>query len=129
MKTSDFLSDGGEMGSVIRSHDWSSTSIGPIEGWPQSLLTTLSIILNSNFPMFLFWGDDCICFYNDAYRPSLGNDGKHSFAIGKSAEEVWPEIWNKIKPQIDEVMSGGKATWSEDQLLPIYRNGKLEDVY
>ncbi|MDR6967986.1 PAS domain S-box-containing protein [Flavobacterium arsenatis] len=129
MKTSDFLSDGGEMGSIIRSHDWSSTSIGPIDSWPQSLLTTLSIILNSNFPMFLFWGDDCICFYNDAYRPSLGNDGKHPFAIGKSAEEVWPEIWNKIKPQIDEVMAGGKATWSEDQLLPIYRNGKLEDVY
>lgn len=129
MKASDFLSDGGEMGGIIRSHDWSSTSIGPIDSWPQSLLTTLSIILNSNFPMFLFWGDDCICFYNDAYRPSLGNDGKHPFAIGKSAEEVWPEIWNKIKPQIDEVMAGGKASWSEDQLLPIYRNGKLEDVY
>jgi len=129
MKASDFLSGGGEMGRIIRSHDWSSTLIGPIDTWPQSLLTTLSIILNSNFPMFLFWDENHICFYNDAYRPSLGNDGKHPFAIGKSAEEVWPEIWNTIKPQIDEVMAGGKASWSEDQLLPIYRNGKLEDVY
>lgn len=129
MKSSEFLSDGGEMGSIIRSHDWSSTSIGSIDHWPQSLLTTLSIILNSNFPMFLFWGENHICFYNDAYRPSLGNDGKHPFAIGKPAEQVWPEIWNDIKPQIDEVMRGGKASWSEDQLLPIYRNGKLEDVY
>lgn len=129
MKSSEFLSGGGEMGSIIRSYNWSSTPIGPIDTWPQSLLTTLSIILNSNFPMFLFWGESHSCFYNDAYRPSLGNDGKHPFAIGKSAEEVWPEIWNSIRPQIDEVMAGGKASWSEDQLLPIYRNGKLEDVY
>ena len=129
MKASEFLSDGGEMGGIIRSQDWSSTSIGSIDNWPQSLLTTLSIILNSNFPMFLFWGENHICFYNDAYRPSLGDDGKHPFAIGKSAEEVWPEIWNSIGPQIDEVMAGGKASWSEDQLLPIYRNGKLDEVY
>ena len=129
MKSSEFLSGGGEMGTVIRSHDWSLTPIGPIDTWPQSLLTTLSIILNSNFPMFLFWGEKHICFYNDAYRPSLGNDGKHPSAIGKPAEEVWPEIWDNIKPQIVEVMAGGKASWSEDQLLPIYRNGKLEDVY
>lgn len=129
MKSSEFLSDGGEMGTIIRSYNWSSTPIGSIETWPQSLLTTLSIVLNSNFPMFLFWGEQHICFYNDAYRPSLGNDGKHPSAIGKSGEEVWPEIWENIKPLIDEVMSGGKASWSEDQLLPIYRNGKLEDVY
>lgn len=129
MKSSEFLSGGGEMGSIIRSYNWSSTPIGPIDTWPQSLLTTLSIILNSNFPMFLFWGENHICFYNDAYRPSLGNDGKHPFAIGKSAEVVWPEIWDSIKPQIDEVLAGGKASWSEDQLLPIFRNGELEDVY
>jgi len=129
MKSSDFLSGGGEMGSLIRSYDWSATPIGTIDTWPQSLLTTLSIILNSNFPMFLFWDEYHICFYNDAYRPSLGNDGKHPHAIGKSAEEVWPEIWNNIGPMIDQVMAGGKASWSEDQLLPIYRNGQLEDVY
>lgn len=129
MKFSEFLSGGGEMGSIIRSHDWSSTSIGAIDTWPQSLLTTLSIILNSNFPMFLFWGKQHLCFYNDAYRPSLGNEGKHPSAIGKCGKEVWPEIWNNISPLIDEVKAGGKASWSEDQLLPIYRNGKLEDVY
>lgn len=129
MKSSAFLSGGGEMGAIIRSHDWSSSPLGSIESWPQSLLTTLSIILNSSFPMFLFWGEQHICFYNDAYRPSLGNEGKHPSATGRPGKDVFPEIWEDIGPLIDEVMSGGKANWSEDQLLPSYRNGQLEDIY
>ena len=124
-----FLSGGGETGELTRRFDWSKTSIGMPHAWPQSLRTTLSIILNSKFPMFLFWGAEHLCFYNDAYRPSLGNAGKHPGAIGKPGAEVWPEIWDTIKPLIDRVMAGGEATWSEDQLIPIYRNGRLEDVY
>ena len=79
--------------------------------------------------MFLFWGPQHLCFYNDAYRPSLDNEGKHPNALGKPGAEVWPEIWPVIKPLIDQVLSGGEATWSENQLIPIYRNGQLEDVY
>lgn len=124
-----FLSGGGEMGSLMRSKDWSSSLIGTPDTWPQSLRTTLSIILNSKFPMFLFWGPDLICFYNDAYRPSLGNQGKHPNILGSRAEDYWQEIWDVIKPLIDQVLDGGEATWSEDQLIPIYRNGKMEDVY
>jgi len=124
-----FISRGGECGELIRSIDWTKNPLGPIEKWPQSLRTTLSILLNSKFPMFLFWGPELICFYNDAYRPSLGNEGKHPEAMGQAGIEVWPEIWDVIKPLIDQVLSGGEATWSEDQLIPIYRNGKIEDVY
>jgi PAS domain S-box-containing protein len=118
-----------EMGNLIRAKDWSRTPVGPIDSWPQSLRTTLSIILNSKFPMFLWWGPELICFYNDAYRPSLGKDGKHPHILGMPAEEAWAEIWTIIKPMIDQVISGGGATWSEDQLIPIFRNGKIEDVY
>ena len=76
-KSALFLNGGGEMGELIRGFDWAGHYLGLPETWPQSLKTTLSIILNSRFPMFLFWGPDSICFYNDAYRPSLGNNGKH----------------------------------------------------
>ena len=124
-----FLSGGGEMGQLMRSKDWSQSSVGMPATWPQSLRTTISIILNSKFPMFLFWGAEHICFYNDAYRPSLGQIGKHPESLGKAGEEVWPEIWPDINPLIQQVMGGGEATWAEDQLLPIYRNGFLEDVY
>lgn len=128
-KNYSFLANGGEMGQLTRAKDWSKTAVGPIELWPQSLRTTLGILLNSKFPMFLFWGSDHICFYNDAYRPSLGNDGKHPSILGEKGAEYWAEIWDFIKPLIDQVLEKGEATWHEDQLLPIYRNGKMEDVY
>jgi PAS domain S-box-containing protein len=128
-KNHDFLANGGEMGILTRAKDWSKTPVGNVDTWPQSLRTTLGILLNSKFPMFLFWGEDHICFYNDAYRPSLGNDGKHPAILGQKGAEFWPEIWDFIKPLIDQVLTQGEATWHEDQLLPIYRNGKMEDVY
>jgi PAS domain S-box-containing protein len=124
-----FLAGGGEMGALIREKDWSSTSVGDPENWPQSLRTTLSILLNSKFPMFLWWGSELTCFYNDAYRPSLGKDGKHPSILGMPAKEAWTEIWDIIKPLIDRVLAGGEATWSENQLVPIFRNGHIEDVY
>lgn len=117
------------MGRLTRSYDWITTALGNPDTWPQSLKTTLGIVLNSRFPMFLFWGEELLCFYNDAYRPSLGNDGKHPNALGKPAFEIWPEIWAIINPLLKQVMAGGEATWSEDMLVPIYRNGKIEDVY
>src|SRR5215210_3848831 len=124
-----FLEGGGEMGELTRKYDWSQTSIQDPTHWPQSLRTTLSILLNAGFPMFLWWGEDLIQFYNDAYRPSLGNNGKHPKALGQKGKDCWPEIWPIISPLIQQVMTGGAATWSEDQLVPIYRNGKIEDVY
>lgn len=112
----------------MRSYAWENTSLGSPEQWPLSLRTTVGIVLHSSFPMFLFWGKDLLCFYNDAYRPSLGIDGKHPL-IGKKAQEAWPEIWDFIHPIIQKVISSGEASWFEDQLLPIYRNGRMEDVY
>ena len=123
-----FLSGGGEMGELIRTYNWTSTSLGNISTWPQSLLTSLSIILNSKFPMFIWWGEDLVQFYNDAYRPSLGSNAKHPQALGQKGADCWQEIWPVIKPMIDKAFTGG-STWSQNQLIPIYRNGMLEDVY
>ena len=124
-----FLNGAGEMRTLMRGYNWASSTLGLPSQWSQSLRAIVGILLNSKFPMFLFWGKDLICFYNDAYRPSLGNQGKHPSMLGMKAEEAWPEIWHIIKPLIDQVLAGGDAIWSEDQLIPIYRNGKLEDVY
>lgn len=128
-KSFSFLQGGGEMGDLTRVYPWHVTSLGDPAQWPQSLRTILSVLYSSKFPMFLWWGPELIQFYNDAYRPSLGNGGKHPKALGQRGEECWPEIWPVIKPLIDQVLSGGESTWSENQLIPIDRNGKLEDVY
>jgi hypothetical protein len=78
--------------------------------------------------MYVCWGDDVFCFYNDAYQQSIGSE-RHPSSIGRPAREVWAEIWPIIGPQIDLVMSSGGATWRENHLIPITDNGKLEDVH
>ena len=117
------------MAELINRHDWSQTSLGAPDTWPQSLKTTLSILIHSKFPTVLFWGKNLVCFYNDAFRPSLGVEGKHPWSLGKKGEEMWAEIWPVIKPWLDQVLSGGESIWMENQLVPFYRNGRMEDIY
>ena len=120
----------GEMATRIREKDWSANPLGPIDGWPQSLLTSVNIILNSKFPMFIFWGEHNICFYNDAYRPSLGIEGMHPKMLGTPGKEAWGDVFDTVAgPKVKLVKEAGVSTWNEDLLVPIYRNGKLEDVY
>jgi len=116
------------MGKITRAFNWSDTDLGSPSHWPVSLRTTLTNVLNSAFPMFLFWGPDLICFYNDAFRPSLGVEGKHP-AVGEKGKKVWVEIWDFIGPLLEKVMTTGEPVWMEDSLVPFYRNGKLEDIY
>lgn len=117
------------MGALTRAFDWSAVGLGPPDQWPPALKTTVGIILHSDFPMFLWWGDRMIQFYNDAYRPSFGENGKHPKALGQKGIECWPEIWDIIYPLIDQVRTVNKSFYLEDQLIPIFRNGRIEDVY
>lgn len=124
------LFDGpGEMRARCRAFDWSTSALGPVDTWSQSLRTTVSTLLASRQPMFLFWGPELVQLYNDAYRPSLGTGGREQHALGARGIDFWTDIWDTIGPQIAQVMSGGDATWHEDQYLPIMRNGRLEEVY
>ncbi len=123
------LQENDKVADLLYCKDWHGTSIGPPETWPQSLRTALSIVFNSRFPMVLFWGPDLVCFYNDAFRPSLGQPGKHPWAFGRRGEEMWAEIWGTIKPWLDQVLSGGESIWMENQLVGFYRNGRMEDIY
>jgi hypothetical protein len=126
--TFSFLTNAGEIGQLIRDKDWSRTCIGPMDQWPVSLRVTIANLLHTSFPMFLFWGDDFLCFYNEAFRPSLGVTGKHP-AIGKKAIVVWGDIWHFIGPLIQKVIVTHEPVWFEDQLVPFERNGKVEDIY
>jgi PAS domain S-box-containing protein len=118
----------GEMADLTRAFDWSSSPVGAIEEWPDTLLVTVNTLLETRHPMLLWWGGELTQFYNDAYRPSIRGD-KHAKALGQAGRECWREIWDVIGPQIEAVMTRGESTWHQDQLLPIYRDGKLEDVY
>ncbi|MGL5838692.1 MAG: sensor histidine kinase, partial [Sphingorhabdus sp.] len=123
-----FLGGGGEMGAIIRAWDWSTSKLGDPGGWPQALKTALRLILNSRHPMYIWWGPDLLCFYNDAYRPSIG-DERHPSSIGQPGREVWAEIWPLIEADVNQVLRGEGGTWAVDALVPITRGGQREDVY
>ncbi len=122
------LAGGGEMGARMRAFDWAQTPLGPVESWPQSLRTTVGIVLNSRYPMCIFWGPQLTKLYNDSFRPILGTI-KHPDALGQPGPHVWPEIWDMIGPMAEQVLTTGEAAWCDDMLLFMRRNGYLEEVY
>lgn len=112
---------------VMEAVDWAATPVGPEDTWPGSLKTALAIMTGSRFPMVVTWGPDYTLFYNASYAPMLGN--KHPWAMGRSLREVWPEIWETIGPMLQSVLQNGTPTYDEDLLLPLVRNGYLEECY
>ena len=123
----EFLAGGGELGARMRAMDWSATSLGPVERWPQSLRTSISICLNSRFPIIVWWGGDLTVLYNDAYAPFLGI--KHPEALARPGREVWHEIWEIVGPMLEGVIERSEATWSDDLLLLLERHGYPEECY
>lgn len=121
-----FLAGGGKMGELMRQFDWAQTNLGSPENWEQSLKTSVSICLNSNFPIALYWGKDLILLYNDAWSSIPG--GKHPWALGHTAKEVWPDIWKDIEPDFKKALNG-QPGGSKDALLPMERYGFVEECY
>lgn len=122
-----FNTESNECATIIESIDWSKHPMGPMEQWPATLHIMLATLLNSRFPMFIFWGRDHFCFYNDAAR--FKTQETHPFALGKRGEIVWEERWHTIKPLIDRVIHRGETTWYEDQPIPVNVNGRIDVIF
>jgi signal transduction histidine kinase len=123
----DCLAGGGELGERMRAVDWSQTPLGPARSWPQSLKTCIRIILTSRQPMFVWWGEELINLYNDAYKSIVG--GKHPQALGQPARVVWREIWDQVGPRAATAMRANEGTYDEALLLIMERNGYPEETY
>jgi PAS domain S-box-containing protein len=121
-----FLAGGGQVGALMRAHDWSSSPLGPPDRWPESLRTVVSLLLQSRFPMFVAWGKELGFLYNDSYAEILG--AKHPRALGNRFYDIWAEIWPDISPLIDAAM-GGQATYREDLPLVMNRKGYDEQTW
>ncbi|GAB3826265.1 hypothetical protein GCM10028895_36920 [Pontibacter rugosus] len=125
-KSKIFFRGGGEMGNLIRQLNWESTSLGPVESWPQSLRTAVSIMLSSKIPMMIHWGPELIHFYNDGYATIMQT--KHPGALGEPAYPWWSEMWDFLTPIFDKVKAG-ETTYFKDQLVLPNRSGFLEEAY
>jgi PAS domain S-box-containing protein len=122
----DFLLGGGEMSRVVAAKDWSLTPLGAIEHWPQSLRTTVSLCLASNFPISLAWGPECTQIYNDGYWPICG--AKHPHSMGQDFRECWASAWPAIGEAFESAWKG-KARFLENQRMFLDRNGYLEETF
>lgn len=116
------------MGELIRSKDWTETSLGHPRSWPDSLLAAINILLGSRYPMEIWWGPEFLRFYNDAYRPLLGPH-RHPQYLGRPGQECWAELWDEIGPMLEGVLTSGVPTYSDDALLVMTRKGFSEETY
>ena len=121
-----FLTPSGEMGARIASFDWSSTPLGSIEFWPQSLKSIVGFLVRSPLPIVLLWGPDGVMIYNDAYSAFAG--GRHPRLLGSKVREGWPEVaaFNDNVMRIG--LAGGTLAY-RDQELTLHRSGKAEQVW
>jgi len=115
------------MADCIRAFAWESTSIGTIAEWPPPLLSAVNIVLSVQYPMLLFWGQEMLQLYNDAFRPILTD--RHPTALGMPARVFWTDVWHVVGEQLETVLRDGKDCFRENALVPTLRNGVLTDSY
>jgi PAS domain S-box-containing protein len=125
-KTRDFLPLDSETGRLIASMDWGSTSLGPIETWPQSLKTATALLLRSPVPIVMLWGEEGVMLYNDAYSVFAG--GRHPKLLGSKVREGWPEVAD-FNDNVMKVGLAGGTLHYKDQELTLYRHGRPEQVW
>ncbi|WP_374584716.1 ATP-binding protein [Pseudoduganella sp.] len=123
-----FLASPGALGQQIAEFDWSATPLGPLDAWPQSLRTTVNLMLNSSHPIWIGWGPDATFLYNDAYIDVLGA-AKHPWALGRPAPEVWSEIWHYCGPLADKVFLRAQPSYVDAVQLFMNRGDWVEEVW
>jgi PAS domain S-box-containing protein len=121
-----FLSNGGEMAELIGRTDWSKTPLGPLDAWPQSLRTTVSLCLASNFPINIIWGPEHCQIYNDGYRVVCG--AAHPQALGEPYTRTWASAWPAIGEPFHHALAG-ETSFLENQRMFLFRNGYLEETF
>ncbi len=116
------------MGARMRDLDWSETALGAVDTWPQSLRSTVSMLLPSKAQIVVFWGPEFTVLYNDAYRPVFG--AKHPQALGLPGRQAWSEIWDSVLHELfAAVVRSGEAFWAKDLLFELERYGFPEETY
>ena len=106
---------------------WETTRLGPPSSWSPVVRGATALALQTCFPVALFLGPELEAVYNDAFIPLIA--AKHPVALGRPAHDIFPEAWEAIGPLMEDIMSGEGATWVEDALVPLHRQGFLEDAY
>lgn len=117
----------GEMAALIFTFDWAKTSLGPRSAWPPCLTSAVDIMISAQAEIVMFWGEDFVALYNDAYAPTIGE--KHPQALGRPARENWAELWDDLEPLLRSVLDEGKTVVAKDRPFYIERHDYPETTY
>jgi PAS domain S-box-containing protein len=115
-----------QMAGLIRAHDWSSTPLGGVEDWSEGLLSSVNLMLACAFPSLVFWGEELVQLYNDAFIPLLSE--RHPSGLGQKAEECWSDAWQIVGPNLRRVMDDRETVFHQNAIVPIIRDGRLQDI-
>ncbi len=122
----DLIQGESQMADLIRAHDWSATPLGRTEDWSESLLCSVNLMLACAFPSLVFWGDELVQLYNDAFIPLLAE--RHPSGLGQRAVDCWSDAWQIVGPNLARVMGARETVYHQNALVPIVRDGKLQDI-
>ncbi len=115
------------MAGRIRVYDWAETALGPADEWSRGFSTALALCLGSRLCSAIYWGEEHLVLYNDAYSTLLGS--RHPWALGRSADEVWSEAFDVIGPLMCHTLETGEATGADDAAIFLNRSGYVEEFY
>lgn len=121
-----FLVGGGEMARLIRHHDWSATSLGPIEAWPEALKAAIRMVLRTPIPIVMLWGPNGVMIYNDGYTEFAAD--RHPGMLGMAVREGWAEVADFNDNVMKVCLAGGTLSY-QDQELTLNRNGRAQQVW
>ncbi|KAI4760995.1 hypothetical protein E4T52_04308 [Aureobasidium sp. EXF-3400] len=117
-----------ELLGYIRKVDWASTSLGPLESWPQDLTQLCHLCLADPYPRLLVLGSEQILFYNQAYAVMCGD--KHPQILGQTIIEAWGHVAaDSIKVPLATAEATGRGSEILNQPLVYKRNDFLEEVF
>lgn len=113
------------MGDAFRKVDWSQHRLGVPQSWPASLRTALGMLFASKLPMFLWWGEDFLQFYNDSSFESFFSGSPTAGERGSDSAE----LWQLLEPAVRKIMEPDSPMSLKKQIFPmqeqVFFNGRL----
>lgn len=127
LKSSNDFTAAGAIERLIETYNWEASPLGPRVRWPNCLSASMDILLPARAQIVLFWGEEFVALYNEAYAPTIGD--KHPRAFGRPARENWGELWSDLEPLLRRVLDGGQTVFAKDRPFYIERHGYPETVH
>ncbi|KAM0706698.1 hypothetical protein Q7P35_006027 [Cladosporium inversicolor] len=112
---------------LIRSHDWASSELGPMESWSVQLRRLVNMCMTDPRPAAVWWHKSRTIIYNERYASILGK--RHPSVLGQSFNEAWPELIGTFDQHFVRCEETGESIKGDNALFITERNGYSEELW